>query len=168
MDEEREAEQRARRQNGSGSRRGNADKINGTVRGVMGWYKRQQAAAQEAENESYVRGTIVWGAAMKARALELKPRCTPEEQLEFEYLHVREALARIDRARQNLIKAQNGLARLVHNFDNPYSTRRFEEFYAQGGVTADEWKAYHDDHKDRYVRDNPDIRVRQLRVVRQS
>jgi hypothetical protein len=99
----------------------------------------------------------------------------------FEYaeLHneqILKALRKIDRARQNLIQAQNELAHLVYNFNNPYTARMFEAFYLRGGVTAAEWKAFFKEHDGRWVEEDdpaiqvpkrkiPEGRTHQLRVV---
>jgi hypothetical protein len=49
------------------------------------------------------------------------------------------ALKRVDRARANLIAAQNNLATVVTGA-NDYTRETFGRFYNAGGVTADDWK----------------------------
>ena len=88
------------------------------------------------------------------------------EFVTFQYSQIRDALARIDRARNRLADAQNDLVRLLNDLNNPYSLKRFQEFYATGGVTAADWKETYEDHcfqEDKQIKRKGNG---QLRVVR--
>jgi hypothetical protein len=63
------------------------------------------------------------------------------EYTEIDAVEIGAALARIDRARLNLITAQNKLAILVQRL-NLYSNARWHAFYSQGLVTAADWKMF--------------------------
>jgi hypothetical protein len=82
----------------------------------------------------------------------------------FDYEDIRIALQGVDGARNNLIAAQNNLVTILNRLDSDYTIQRFREFYAGGGVTAEDWEANYNSHKDRYVEPQP-IKLRQLRVV---
>lgn len=84
------------------------------------------------------------------------------EYHEYNYRQIWEALNKIDRARQKLIDAQNGLVVLLRNLNNPYTERRFQEFYAAGGVTAKDWKRNFEKQGERYIEDEPFVSHGQL------
>lgn len=50
------------------------------------------------------------------------------------------ALKRVDRARENLIEAQNNLATVVTGADD-CTRNMFVRFYSAGGVTSQDWQA---------------------------
>jgi hypothetical protein len=88
---------------------------------------------------------------------------------EFGEIHfevIAKALRRIDRARENLIAAQNALAAFLQTTNNAYTHQRFAEFYAAGGVTVQDWKAR---YVDQYQEPDPTLKMRgQLRVIKGS
>lgn len=89
------------------------------------------------------------------------------EFCEFHYPQILAALGKIDRARNRLVDAQNELVHILNGLNNPYSTKRFDEFYAEGGVTARDWAAIYGDHH--FTEDRPTPKIKgngQLRVVR--
>ena len=66
------------------------------------------------------------------------------EEAEFrkQYKHaITEALDRIDRARDELIAAQNNLCAMLDG-SNDCARRMFAEFYRAGGVTARDWRLH--------------------------
>ncbi len=83
---------------------------------------------------------------------------------EIHFHAILQKLRCIDRARENLIAAQNDLASFLSVTTNNYTQLRFAEFYAAGGVTAADWQvAYVDKYQE------PDLTLKtngQLRVVR--
>src|SRR5271157_5614489 len=74
------------------------------------------------------------------------------------------ALRNIDIARQNLVDTQNALVYLLRNVANPYTERRFYEFYCTGGVTAEDWNKSYSTQGKRYIEDTPMV-LRNLRIV---
>lgn len=84
---------------------------------------------------------------------------------EIDYPAIGQALQKIDAARYELTAAQNNLVKLLDGIESDYTLQRFREFYTAGGVTASDWEANYNSHKDRYLDPQP-IKVRgQLRVV---
>jgi hypothetical protein len=82
---------------------------------------------------------------------------------QIHYPAITKALRRIDRARKNLIAAQNTLVTLLNEMNNEYAHQRFVEFYAAGGVTAADWRAR---YTEKYLEPNPALKVcSQLRVI---
>ena len=104
------------------------------------------------------------------------PYRTPEEDYLFDCYHefcvehypqILAALCKIDRARNRLMDAQNELVGILRGLNNPYSEKRFQEFYADGGVTARDWAEVYGDHN--FIEDRPTPKIKgsgQLRIVR--
>lgn len=83
----------------------------------------------------------------------------------FHHAEIKKHLRKIDRARENLIKAQNELALWLGTTQNDYTLATWEEFYALGGVTADQWQGVN--QSDNYAPPETRLKARnQLRVVK--
>jgi hypothetical protein len=72
----------------------------------------------------------------------MQPKTEVADAMDFEYFchpRVLRALQRVDRARCQLIEAQNNLAETIRN-QNKLTQEIFEDFYFSGGCTAEHWK----------------------------
>lgn len=87
------------------------------------------------------------------------------EYHEIHYPQILQMLRQVDRVRSKLITAQNDLVMLLRGINNEYSERQFLEFYAAGGITADDWKAKYEAEKDSYQEPKSVTSWGQLRVV---
>jgi hypothetical protein len=64
------------------------------------------------------------------------------EAQELCYPKILKALRKVDRARVKLIDAQNHLVSVIGFLNNREAEMAFFNFYAAGGVTAVDWKAF--------------------------